>query len=259
MKNFVRSVVLISFLTFTMGMVFAQEHGSQPAPSAQAEPANQGPAQPESSSPGRDLTQASEAGIPEQGVTKAKGGKEEEEEENIGLKQSPMVKAIGAKLGLSPVAAYWVFWCLNFAIVLGVIIWAVKSKLLASMRERTVLIRKSMDEAKKASDTAMARLKEIESRLSRLDGEVAELKSQAEKDFMSEEARIQQAASDDAKRVVEFAETEISAAAKAARRELKAFAAELAVTLAEKKIQVDPQTDQQLVSTFVNDLGKDGK
>jgi F0F1-type ATP synthase membrane subunit b/b' len=59
--------------------------------------------------------------------------------------------------------------------------------------------------------------------------------------------------------VVELAELEIAAAAKAARRDLKAFSAELAVSLAEKKIQIDPETDQRLVSTFVSDLGKDGK
>jgi F-type H+-transporting ATPase subunit b len=248
MKNFLRIFVLVSLLSVTIGSAYAQEQGSQPPPAPQA--------QQQPSSVGQDLTQASEAGLPEK---KEKGGKEEEEEENVGLKQSPMVKAIGSKLGLSPLAAYWVFWCLNFAIVLGVILWAVKSKLLGAMRERTLFIRKSMDEAKKTSEAAMARLAEIETRLSKLDGEVAELKSQAEKDFQVEEARIQQSAADDAKRVVEFAETEITAAAKAARRELKAFAAELAVSLAEKKIQIDPKTDQQLVSTFVNDLGKDGK
>lgn len=253
MKKLFRIIVLISLLNFMLGIAFAQEQGTQPAPSTQSEPAQQPPAQPEASSPGRDLTRAAEAGEP------SGSKKEEEEEENVGLKQSPMVRSLGKKLGLSPVAAYWLFWCLNFAVVLAAILWFVKSKLLVSMRERTALIRKSMDEAKKASDAAMSRLKDIESRLSRLDGEVAELKAQAEKDFKIEEQRIQAAAAEDARRVVDFAETEIAAAAKSARRELKAFAAELAVNLAEKKIQIDPQTDQRLVSTFVNDLGKDGK
>lgn len=253
MNKILRIAALVFLLNFTLGIAFAQEQGTHPASSAQSEPAQQPPAQPEASSPGRDLTRASEAGEP----TGSK--KEEEEEENVGLKQSPMVKTLGKKLGLSPVAAYWLFWCLNFAIVLAAIVWLVKSKLVSSMRERTALIRKSMDEAKKASDAAMSRLRDIEVRLSRLDGEVSELKAQAEKDFKVEEQRIQAAAAEDARRVVEFAETEITAAAKSARRELKAFAAELAVNLAEKKIQIDPQTDQRLVSTFVNDLGKDGK
>jgi F-type H+-transporting ATPase subunit b len=253
MNRMLRIAVFVSLLSLALGLGFAQEKPAEPAPStSQTEPTKQAPVQPEASTPGRDLARASEAGEPA-------SRREEEDEENVGLKQSPVVKKIGAKLGLSPVAAYWVFWCLNFAIVVGVILWFVKSKLVGSLRERTSLIRKSMDEAKKASDTAMSRLKDIENRLARLDGEVAELKGHAEKDFKAEEQRIQAAAADDARRVVEFAETEISAAAKAARRELKSFAAELAVNLAEKKIQVDPQTDQRLVSTFVNDLGKDGK
>ncbi len=253
MKHFLRIVALFSFLALALGLSSAQEHNAQPPQEPQAsQPAQQAPENPGASEVGKDLSTAADAGV-------ESGKNEEEEEENIGLKQSPMVKAIGAKLGLSPVASYWLFWCLNFAIVIALVIWAMKSKLVVAFRERTVLIRKSMDEARKASDAAMERLKSIEARLARLDNEVAQLKSQAEAEFAGEDARIKQAATDDAKRVVEFAETEIAAAAKTARRELKAFAAELAVTLAEKKIKIDPQTDQHIVSTFVNDLGKDGK
>ena len=249
MKIILRSALIFAVLAFVLGVAAAQEHGSQPASTTQAQPTSQ----PQSSSVGKDLTTASEAG---QGQD---GAKEEEEEENVGLKQSPIVKKLGSKIGLSPTAAYWLFWCLNFAVVVGLILWALKSKVLASLRERTVLIRKSMDEAKKTSEAAMARLKEIESRLARLDVEIGQLKNQADQEFTIEEQRIKQAAAEDAKRVVELAELEIASAAKAARRDLKAFAAELAVSLAEKKIQIDPQTDQRLVSTFVSDLGKDGK
>lgn len=249
MKHLLRNLAFFAVLGFALGLV-AQEQGAQPAQNSQQN-AGQQEANPAASQVGKDLTAASEA--------QSKGKQEEEEEENVGLKQSPMVKTLGAKLGLSPRAAYWVFWCLNFSIVLALVVWAVKSKMLGAFRDRTVTIRKSMDEARKASEAAMERLKSIESRLARLDSEVAQLKSQAEADFAGEETRIKQAADEDAKRVVEFAETEIATAAKTARRELKAFAAELAVNLAEKKINIDPQTDQRLVSTFVSDLGKDGK
>ena len=59
--------------------------------------------------------------------------------------------------------------------------------------------------------------------------------------------------------MIETAESEIAAAAKSARRELKIYAAELAVELAKKNIKVDPQTDAALVRDFVSQLGKDGK
>jgi len=53
---------------------------------------------------------------------------------------------------------------------------------------------------------------------------------------------------------VESAEQEIAAAARAARRELTAYAADLAVTLAKKQIHVDAATDQALVREFAQQL-----
>jgi F-type H+-transporting ATPase subunit b len=143
--------------------------------------------------------------------------------------------------------------------VLWLVGWFLKAKVAPGLRERNVSIRSAMDAAKKASDEANARLANIEARLAKIDGEVAGLKAQAETDFKVEEQRIQQQAVEDAKRVVEAAEQEIASAAKSARRELKVFAADLAVGLAEKKISVDRDTDESLVRSFVDQLGKDGE
>ena len=55
------------------------------------------------------------------------------------------------------------------------------------------------------------------------------------------------------------AEQEIAAATNSARRELKAYAAELAVELAEKKIRVGQEADRELVRAFTSRLGKDGR
>ena len=50
------------------------------------------------------------------------------------------------------------------------------------------------------------------------------------------------------------AEQEIAAAAKAARRQLTAYAADLAVGLAKKQIHVDAATDQALVRGFAGQM-----
>jgi F0F1-type ATP synthase membrane subunit b/b' len=55
---------------------------------------------------------------------------------------------------------------------------------------------------------------------------------------------------------VESAEQEIEAAAKAARRDLTAYAADLAVALAKRQIHVDGSTDERLVRSFAEGLGK---
>jgi F0F1-type ATP synthase membrane subunit b/b' len=89
----------------------------------------------------------------------------------------------------------------------------------------------------------------------RLDGEIGMMRNSAEKDAAAEEARIQAAAQEDARKMVEAAQQEITAAAKTARRELTAYAADLAVGLAQKQIRVDAATDQALVRNFAGELG----
>ena len=91
-----------------------------------------------------------------------------------------------------------------------------------------------------------------------LGDEIAQMRAVSEKEAASEEERIKNAAAEDAKRIVESVEQEIAAAAKAARRELTSYAADLAVTLAARQIHVDTPTDQALVRNFRDQLAKDG-
>jgi F-type H+-transporting ATPase subunit b len=106
-----------------------------------------------------------------------------------------------------------------------------------------------------ASEESRRRLADIESRLMKLDVEIGMMRDAAEKEGAAEEARIQAAAEEDARKIVTSAEQEIAAAAKAARRQLKAYAADLAVALAGKQIRVDAATDQALVRNFAGQLG----
>ena len=85
------------------------------------------------------------------------------------------------------------------------------------------------------------------------------MRAQAEREAQAEEQRIRAAAEEDQRRIVNGAQTEIEALSKNARRELKAYAADLAVALAEKRIKVDAATDQQLVRCFTDQLAGDGK
>jgi F0F1-type ATP synthase membrane subunit b/b' len=84
------------------------------------------------------------------------------------------------------------------------------------------------------------------------------MQATAETSAAAEEARIKAAAEEDARRIVESAQQEIAAAARAARRELTAHAADLAVTLASQQIRVDAPTDEALVRRFAKDLAHDG-
>jgi F-type H+-transporting ATPase subunit b len=182
-----------------------------------------------------------------------------EEEENAEFKESPSVKFIAHHLGISVFAAYWLLIVLNFAIIAGAIVWFWRSKMPTVFRNRTEAILKSMETARKASEDANCRLKDVETRLARLDSEIAQMKSAAEAAAKVEELRIQEAIEQDKKKIVESAEQEIDAAARAARAQLKSFAADLAVGLAEKQIRVDPNTDQALVRGFGKQLAESSR
>lgn len=182
------------------------------------------------------------------------------------FKQSASVRGIARVTGLNLQQSYWLSLLLNFAVIASVIIWAARKYLPGMFRDRTAAIQKAIQEAQMASEEARRRLTEIESRLAKLDAEIGAIRHAAEKEGAAEEARIQAAAEEDARKIVASAEQEIAAAAKAARRQLTAYAANLAVGLARKQIHVDAATDQALVRNFAGqlsassspgDLGKD--
>jgi F-type H+-transporting ATPase subunit b len=181
-----------------------------------------------------------------------------EGEENAEFKYSPSVRWLAGLLHVSPRTTYWIGNLVNFGVIALVIVVVWRANVPGMFRSRTQGIQKAMVEARAASEDASRRLREIESRLARLDAEIAAMQQQAEREAAGEEEKILAAADADARRVVDSAEQEIAASAKAARRELTAYAAELAVSLAQKRIQVEPQADRELVRSFAEELGGDG-
>jgi len=200
------------------------------------------------------------SGQPSFGQQLAKETREAAGEDDTGqFKHSASVQFVARLTGMSLEHAYWVCLVLNFGLIAAVIIWFSKTKLPSLFRSRTASIQRALEEARRASAEANRRLAGIEARLAKLDLEIGEMRAAAEQEAVAEEQRIKTAAADDVRKVVESAEQEIAAAAKAARRELTAYAADLAVTLAAKQIRVDAATDQALVRNFAQQLSGNGE
>jgi F-type H+-transporting ATPase subunit b len=180
------------------------------------------------------------------------------EDETAQFKHSASVRMLSKITGLSLDGAYWLAVILNFAIVAGLIAWFAKTSLPGAFRNRTASIQRSLEEARHASKDANRRLSEIESRLSRLGEEIGEMRAASEKEAAAEEERTRAAAGEEARRILDSAQQEIAVAAKTARRELIAYAADLALTLANKQIHVDTPTDQALLRQFRQQLSNDG-
>jgi len=174
------------------------------------------------------------------------------------IKNAPAVRALARATGMTNTQAYWVSVLLNFAIIVAFMAWVVKKTAPGIFKARNESIQKRIEEARKSSEEARRRLTEVEGRLSRLDAEIAEMRREAEDNARAEEKRVEAELEQERLRIVNAAEQEIAAATGAARRELKAYAAELAVSLAEKKIKIAKDTDQMLVREFTVQLGKDG-
>ena len=239
----------VLFVVFAIGALTAQQPAGSSSPSAsqqQAPSAQQPPSQNPDTVTGEELTGAA-------------AGEVGEKEDNAQFKYSKSVVWMGHLVGLGPHASYLVYWFLNFVLVILFFVLLFRSSVPKMFRDRTQAIQKGIREAQAASAEAARRLSDIETRLAKLDTEIAEIRSSAESEAVAEEARIRQAAEEDKRKVMEGVETEITAIARNARRELKTYAATLAVDLASRQIRVDDTTDKALLREFVGQLGKDGK
>ncbi|HSK44686.1 MAG TPA: ATP synthase F0 subunit B [Candidatus Binatia bacterium] len=231
------AVLAVTLFTFVVPVksLIAQE-GAKPASSATTIPSTQEEPKSEKA----------------EGREKVKEG-----EEADAIRNAPAVKWIARHTGLTNDGAYWLCIGLNFAVIFFAMAGLLRKILPGYFKGRTSTIQKGIEEARKMSEDARRRLAEVEGRLSRLDADIAAMQSEADENAKAEEQRLLAAGEEERRRIVASAEQEIEMAANTARRELKAYVAELAVQLAEKKIRVSQDTDEALVRAFTAQMGKD--
>jgi F-type H+-transporting ATPase subunit b len=150
------------------------------------------------------------------------------------------------------------FHWLNFLLVFGGAGYLLTKHGPAFFRGRADAIATSIAHAATAKAEAERRLREAEDKLKRLDQEVAEQRAAAQRASVAEAERIRALASDDASKIQRAALAEIEAAERAARTELKASAARLAVEHAEALIQkqITAATQASLFRFFLDDLSR---
>jgi F-type H+-transporting ATPase subunit b len=149
-----------------------------------------------------------------------------------------------------------IFKWINFAIVAGVLVWVFGKLLPPVFRKKAEAISSAITNATNAKAAADAQLRDAETRLANLQKEVAELRAYAKRESIAEVERLRAATQNDGQKIAAAARAEIEAAERAARLELKALAANLAVDGAESLIakQLTPQAQESLISNFVKSL-----
>jgi F-type H+-transporting ATPase subunit b len=145
----------------------------------------------------------------------------------------------------------------NLLLVVAVLVWAARKPLSNFFASRTQAIRDQLAEAQKARMEAEAKLAEMESRMSRLDDEIREIKAVADKESKEEYQRLLTVAEQDAEKIVERSRQEIEGITRAAQQELKLHVAELSVKMAEARIrgEITDGDRCRLFSQFVTKLG----
>jgi F0F1-type ATP synthase membrane subunit b/b' len=148
------------------------------------------------------------------------------------------------------------FQWVNFAVLVAVILWVFLKVLPPKFHAHAAKISSAITTATAAKAEADRLLNEAEGKLARLQQEVAQLRTEGQRDAAAEAERIRNATVADIQRIGLAAKAEIEAAERSARLELKAIAAKLAVDGAESALirELTPQVQESLVSNFVKSL-----
>ena len=182
---------------------------------------------------------------------------QQEEDENDAYRHSATVRALGAKLGMNAEQAATAFTALNFIVLAILVGWFLLKTLPKTFRDRSTKIQKHLVDARTATEEASARLNSVESRLGKLDEQIAAMRSQAEKDSALDEQRMKASVEDEKQKILTAAEQEIATATVQARKQLQQYAAELAIEQAARKLVVTAETDRLLVQGFARRLAGD--
>jgi len=153
------------------------------------------------------------------------------------------------------------FQFLNFALVLGAILWVLVKKAPPFFAARAAEIASAIDEGAKVKAQAEARRDEAKKRLANLAAEVEELRAAALGDAAAEAERIQAVTREEAAKIDRAAQGEVDAAARSARHELRAAAARLSLERAEALLRAEmtPGAEDGIFNTFLGELAPPGR
>lgn len=144
----------------------------------------------------------------------------------------------------------------NFAILAAGIGYLLAKNLPSFFSSRTSAIQKEIAEAHKLKQESEQHAAAILRRVSSLAANIEAFRVQSRAEMEREGERIREQAAAQIRKLNHQAQTEIESAGKTARRELRAYAADLALDLAGQRIRarLDAHTEAILVDRFVGDL-----
>lgn len=151
----------------------------------------------------------------------------------------------------------WLPWqWANFVILAGGLGYLIGKNAGGFFRARTASIQKDIAESGRLRAEAEAKAHDVEQRLAALGAEIEKLRAEAGAAFSKEGERIGRETDRHLARLRQQMEREIDSMSKAARESLRAWAAQLAVDLAEERIRtrMDDPAQSRLLDNFTRQL-----
>jgi len=144
----------------------------------------------------------------------------------------------------------------NFAILAVGLGYLMAKNLPGIFTSRTTEIQKGISEAQQMKQDAEKRSAEMDARLNSLGADIEKFRTQSAVEMQQEGDRISRETAAQIKKIEQQATVEIESVGKTTRRQLKEYAAELALGLAEERLRtrIDGAAESTLVDDFVKDL-----
>jgi F-type H+-transporting ATPase subunit b len=151
----------------------------------------------------------------------------------------------------------WIWWkWANFVILAGGLGYLIGKHVPPLFQKQSSEIQGALQEAAKVAADAAAYAAKIEARLGNLQSEIEKLRVSARSDMTAESERIRRETEHHLQRIREQTAQEIELLTRSATGELRKYAAELALDLAEQRIRsrMNSATQESLAQSFLHDL-----
>ena len=150
----------------------------------------------------------------------------------------------------------WKF--VNLGLFVGLLVYVLmRANIGNAFRTRGESIKAELEKARRERDAALAKLKEVEERLTGMHDQISSINQRSKVEADEERKRISQSTQAEIAKLTSQAQRDIENAGKAAKNDLRNFAAEESIRLAEDLIKRDMRADDdsRLMMRGVEEMG----
>jgi F-type H+-transporting ATPase subunit b len=150
-----------------------------------------------------------------------------------------------------------IFNIVNFLLLVFVLGYLLRKPAASFFSQRSQTIHRQLEQAREALEEAKAKLSEVEEKAAHLEQEIQNLRAAAQKDMEFERQRLRQETAQEALKIERLAEAQVATALRAAKAELRNYAAGEVIVKAQEAIRRgwEDANQRRLVGFFVADLG----